>query len=104
MTEDEVVEIIKKMKRRHEMLIKFCLMRGCMGEVRGMLKAIEKFAAKGLTNYKFSIWVEDNLVCIEAHDIRGGLDNYRFVNSVRDVKVFMKQYRGVYFGSLLGSL
>lgn len=25
MTEDEIIKVIKKMQRRHEMLIKFCL-------------------------------------------------------------------------------
>ena len=67
-----------------------------MKEVRGMLKAIEKFSAKGLTTCAFSLWVDDNFVHIEASDIHGSLISFKQVNSIRDVKVFMKQYCGVY--------
>lgn len=67
-----------------------------MKEVRGMLKAIEKFSAKGLTTYTFSLWVDDNYIHIEARDIHGSLISFKQVNSIRDVKVFMKQYCGVF--------
>ena len=67
-----------------------------MKEVRGMLKAIEKFIARGLTTYTFSLWIDDNFVHIEASDIHGDVISLKQVNSIQDVKVFMKQYRGVY--------
>lgn len=67
-----------------------------MKEVKGMLKAIEKFSAKGLITYTFCLWIDDNSVHIEASDIHGDVISLKQVNSIRDVKVFMKQYRGVY--------
>lgn len=62
----------------------------------GMPRKYKKFSAKGLTTYTFSFWVDDNFVHIGASDIHGSLISFKQVNSIRDVKVFMKQYCGVY--------